>query len=78
MKIYYFASVREMMGTGEEQIEIRGETTIGAFVKEHIAPRAGVGNSRIFLYAVNEEHAALETRITDKDVLAVLPPFSGC
>lgn len=77
MKVIYFAHLRELIGVGEERVDLGGRTTLGAFVNGHLAPRLkGVDTGRL-LYAVNEELAKTDCPITDDDTLAVFPPFSG-
>ncbi|GHF23188.1 molybdopterin synthase sulfur carrier subunit [Kordiimonas sediminis] len=82
MKILYFAWMRERIGTGEETLtkpetvhtiqdlitylSTRGEGYAAAF-EVHMLIRA----------AINEEHATLDSPVTDQDEIAFFPPVTG-
>jgi molybdopterin converting factor small subunit len=77
MKILYFGYVKERLLTGEETVAISGQTTIAEFLARHVAPRLGPEYISKISCAVNGDFAPADAKITDSDVLAVLPPFSG-
>jgi molybdopterin synthase sulfur carrier subunit len=77
MKILYFGSIKDALNTGEESLPIQGETTVGELMNRHITPRLGALAALPVTFAVNSEFASADATITDSDVLALLPPFSG-
>ena len=77
MKVLYFASLKERLKTGEEEVTLERPLTVREFVAAHVAPRVAGTTSAHFLYAVNEVMVNAEFTLTDGDTLAVLPPLSG-
>jgi len=77
--ILYFAAVREAVGRTEEQRPLPDAVAtvaaLGPWLEEaYPALRGRLGAVR---FAVNEEFATPETRLSDGDVIAVIPPVSG-
>lgn len=82
MKILYFASVRQTLGTGEEDVALpEGVATVGELAA-FLAARGG-GYAAIFAAphalraAVNQIHARFDTAVTDTDEVAFFPPMTG-
>lgn len=80
--LLYFASVREKIGTGEEQRPLPdGIASLGALT----ACLAGLGAPYESVFAdtaniraaVNEQHADETTPIQDGDEIAFFPPMTG-
>ena len=76
--VRYFASVRERLRRGEEEVRVAAEATIadlwGELQRAHPA-LAEVGASLRF--AVNQEYVDREHRLAEGDEVAVIPPVSG-
>ncbi|SEG77232.1 molybdopterin converting factor subunit 1 [Marinobacterium lutimaris] len=82
MKLVYFASVREQLGTDEEQLELpAGVDTLADLIawlrSERGEPWESVlGNPRL-LCAVNQEMSTQDAAITQSDEVAFFPPVTG-
>ncbi len=82
MKLVYFAWVREAIGVGEETVTVPdGVATVGgvlSFLRErgeaHV--RALTNESRL-RFAVNQEHATLDSPVGPDDEVAIFPPVTG-
>jgi molybdopterin converting factor subunit 1 len=79
VRVLYFAAVRDLARTDEEEIEIAADVrTIGALAvalaARHPALEGRLGPVR---FARNEEFARLEDPIADGDVVALIPPVAG-
>ncbi|MGF1468525.1 MAG: molybdopterin converting factor subunit 1 [Sandaracinaceae bacterium] len=76
--VLYFAAVRELRGLDEEPVELPDGATVAALAAEleerHGALRGRLGAVR---FAVNEEFAEAGRRLSDGDVVAVIPPVAG-
>jgi len=77
MKIHYFASIRDWLKCGQEQIAIENPLTINEFIRIHLDPRLNGRSMDNFLFAVNEELVDKSFKLNDDDTLAILPPLSG-
>ena len=70
MTVRVFAGLRERAGWAERALEA---TTVA-----DVWPALGLGDEpEGLLYAVNKAYAAPETRLTDGDEVALIPPVSG-
>jgi molybdopterin synthase sulfur carrier subunit len=81
IKVLYFASLKEALGQGQEDVALPDPVvTVGALCI-HLAGRGGEWNrfvtSRNLRCAVNQEMAALDTPIQDGDEVAFFPPVTG-
>jgi len=66
-----FAGLRERAGWAQRELD-------GLRSVEDVWPALGLGDEPPgLLYAVNREYAAPDTRLTDGDEVAVIPPVSG-
>jgi molybdopterin synthase sulfur carrier subunit len=91
IKLRYFASLRESVGSDAEELDL-GElaanpnsanpgTTVAA-VRTHLAQRGSTwadafAEDRRILAAVNQDMARPETAVKDGDELAFFPPVTG-
>lgn len=82
MKLLYFASIRQGIGTGAEDIDVPSQVrTVGALIDWLIArgePYSIVLADRTRVKAaVNETHAGLDAPIGADDCVAFFPPVTG-
>jgi molybdopterin synthase sulfur carrier subunit len=82
IRILYFASLRERLGTGAEGIEPDDGTTTVAGIAARLRGRGGVwsealGAEATVLAAVNQEMARPDTQVEDGDEVAFFPPVTG-
>jgi molybdopterin synthase sulfur carrier subunit len=82
IRLRYFASLRERLGTGAEDIESDDGTTTVAAIAARLRGRGGVwsealGEDASVLAAVNQEMARPDTRVEDGDEVAFFPPVTG-
>ena len=82
INLKYFASVREKLGSGQEQLELPQETaTVGA-VREALVARGGawaeaLGPDRALRMACNQVMCGPETAVADGAEVAFFPPVTG-
>lgn len=77
--ILYFAAVRDVVGTSEERRSLPADvTTVRALVSHLVQahPRL-VEHLDYVRIARNETFVGTEEPVTEGDVIALLPPFSG-
>lgn len=81
LKILYFASLREALGQGSEQIELPPEVGDVAGLIAFLATRGGpwgqLPEVRNLRCAVNQEMAKPESPVAADDEVAFFPPVSG-
>jgi sulfur-carrier protein len=82
IRILYFASLRERLGTGSEEMEPLPEgarvAEIAAILRGRGAPWDQVlGEDQTIMVAVNQEMANLEKPVRDGDEVAFFPPVTG-
>jgi molybdopterin synthase sulfur carrier subunit len=74
VKVFYFASLRELVGKSEDSFviesSITGESLWSALNKDIDLPESS-------LLAINHEYAALQTDIHENDEVAFFPPVTG-
>ena len=81
IKILYFASLRDRIGTDAEEIELPRDATIGQITKM-LQAREGAwadafgGNTRV-LAAINQEMAQPDHSVKEGDEVAFFPPVTG-
>lgn len=73
IQVRYFASLRERVGRGEEQVEATGIATV-ADVWRRVAREPMPANT---LMAINQEYAAVDTPVRAGDEVAFFPPVTG-
>ncbi len=80
IRIKYFASLRSIAGTEEEDLELGSETTVHQLSEEISKTRPQIGEmvrGKKVMISVNQDMADADTVIRDGDEVAFLPPFSG-
>jgi len=76
--VLLFGQAREMVGESTVEVEVGEPATVeSAFAVLKARHPKLAQMERSLLFAVNEEYAAREDRLSENDRLAVLPPVSG-
>jgi molybdopterin synthase sulfur carrier subunit len=81
IQLRYFASLRESLGTGDEQIElphgVHDLPGLTRFLQERNATWASaLADSRLYV-AINQEIVESDAAIRDGDEIAWFPPVTG-
>jgi molybdopterin synthase sulfur carrier subunit len=81
IKILYFASLRERLGTAHETLALpQGVATVGA-LRDHLASRGepwpALQTMRNLRTAVNQSMAGFDAALHDGDEVAFFPPVTG-
>lgn len=79
IRLLYFAAVRELMGKGEEELDVPTSVTRVADLVAHLErvhPELA-GRLAGVRIAVNEEFAAAADPVRSGDVVALIPPVAG-
>jgi molybdopterin synthase catalytic subunit len=78
IKVRYFASLREITGLGEEQLEIPEGATV-EIVQEILSTRYPSLQSILSkcIYAVNRAYSQAETSLKAQDEIVFIPPMGG-
>jgi sulfur-carrier protein len=81
IRLRYFASLRESLGVGDEQIELPGGVRDIAGLTRWLQQRGGswasaLADSRLHV-ALNQEIVKAHARVTDGDEIAWFPPVTG-
>ena len=81
VQLLYFASLREALGVGSEQVEIPGEVGNVADLKNWLQERGeewqvALANQNL-LVAVNQEIVSADFPVSDGDEVALFPPVTG-
>jgi sulfur-carrier protein len=79
IRVLYFAGVKELLGRGEESLELPGAESDVARVQAQLIAAHPQLEARLdaVRFAVNEDFAVAGTVVRDGDVLAIIPPVSG-
>ena len=82
MDLFYFAWLREKVGTGNEQRTLPADiTTVAALVEwlktQSPGHAAAFADPALVRVAVNQDHAGLDAIVTDRDEVAFFPPVTG-
>ena len=77
----YFASLREQLGTGEEQVELPSNINdisgLTRWLQTREEPwKSALADSRLHV-AINQEIARPDAPVTDGDEVAWFPPVTG-
>lgn len=79
--VYYFASIREILGVAREQVTLPQPATVAALIDALVAQHGGRWQSLFketrVLTAVNQEVVPVTTAIKDGDEVAFFPPVTG-
>jgi molybdopterin synthase sulfur carrier subunit len=81
VKVLYFASLREALGSSGEQVELpAGVATTGA-LRDHIVARgepwAALGKAKNLRCAVNQAMVGFDAALRAGDEVAFFPPVTG-
>ena len=81
VQLRYFASLRESLGIGEEQIELPDDVHDLSGLTHWLQGRdknwaSALADSRLHV-AINQEIVSADARITDGDEVAWFPPVTG-
>ena len=81
LKILYFASLREALGTSFETLELPASVSNVGELRAYLLARGGQWETLATLknlrYAVNQEMARPTTTVRDGDEVAFFPPVTG-
>jgi sulfur-carrier protein len=82
VNILYFASLREALDTGQENLELDNQIECVADLKRLLIERGGqwqqaFTQQQSLLVSVNQQMANDDTLIQDKDEIAFFPPVTG-
>jgi len=82
IRVLYFASLREQVGTGSEEIDLPAGIATVADLRAHLAGRAGpwataLAGQRLVRTAVNQDMVPAGTTIKAGDEIAFFPPVTG-
>ena len=79
VRVLYFAAVRDLVGTDEEDLDVPPSVDTVARLAEHLCQvhPALAGRLGAVRFARNEVFATSEEPIGDGDVIALIPPVAG-
>lgn len=81
LKLCYFASVREQLGTSEESISLPEQITTVAELSTLLAARGGpwamLADEKSVLIAVNQQVSARDHVLQGSEEVAFFPPMTG-
>ena len=82
MRLLYFALIRQQTGIGEEEVPLpTGISDVSGLI-EWLRERdanfsTALEDISALRVAVNQEFATFDTKITDRDEVALFPPMTG-
>ena len=78
LKVKLFAVARQLAGTDTAEVELPGDATVAqlrtALARDYPPLETALAS---VVFAVNAEYAGDETRLTEQDEVACIPPVSG-
>ena len=82
VKVLYFASLREQVGKGSEEIELPVDIATLGGLRSHLIARGGawqtsLAETRLVRMAVNQDMAPAAAAINSGDEIAFFPPVTG-
>ncbi|MGQ0509372.1 MAG: molybdopterin converting factor subunit 1 [Betaproteobacteria bacterium] len=82
LKILYFASIREKLGTGAEEVELPAGVVTVEGLRSHLRERGGawaqaLAEGKLLRMAVNQEMVQGATLVKAGDEVAFFPPVTG-
>lgn len=82
VKVLYFASLRERLGTAGEEIELPAGVGTVAALRSHLRQRGGawelaLADGKLLRMAVNQDMAPPAAPIRAGDEVAFFPPVTG-
>ena len=82
VKVLFFASLREQLGTGAEEMDLPPDVSTVAALRSHLRSRGGVyervfGEKNLVRAAVNQDMVQPGAAIKVGDEVAFFPPVTG-
>jgi sulfur-carrier protein len=81
VRVLYFASLRETLGTSGEELALPAGVTTASGLRDHIAARgdpwAQLGRAKNLRCAVNQAMVGFDAAVSDGDEIAFFPPVTG-
>lgn len=77
IKIRYFASIKEILGKNEEEIEVKEGITAGALKEKLLTMNSKITEKEQLLIAINGGFVDPKKKIKEGDIVALFPPVSG-
>jgi sulfur-carrier protein len=81
VKVLFFASLRETLGCGSEQVDLPAVVRTVGDLRNHLAQRTepwpALATTRNLRSAVNQSMVAMDAPIRDGDEVAFFPPVTG-
>lgn len=82
VKVLYFASLREQLGTAAEEIELPDGVGTVAALRAHLRSRGGsyelaLSDRKLLRTALNQDMAPPTARLKPGDEVAFFPPVTG-
>jgi molybdopterin synthase sulfur carrier subunit len=79
VRVLYFASLKEALGTGAEHLELPSEVSTVGQLRDWLAGqgRAVLATAKNLRCAVNHDMVKLDATIKDGDEIAFFPPVTG-
>ena len=82
VKVFYFAALREQLGTAAEEIELPAGVGTVAALRSHLRARGGawqaaLAEGKLVRMAVNQDMAPPAAAIKAGDEVAFFPPVTG-
>ena len=81
LKVLYFASLRESLGTSQESIPLPTPATVAELIRQ-LRSRGeawthALDTGKRWRVAINQEMASLESSLKAGDEVAIFPPVTG-
>jgi molybdopterin synthase sulfur carrier subunit len=82
VRLLFFASLREQLGTSGEEVDLPSEVATVAALREHLVRRGGAygkafGGKALVRVAVNQDMVQPSARLEAGDEVAFFPPVTG-
>jgi molybdopterin synthase sulfur carrier subunit len=82
VKVVFFASLRERLGTGVEMVDLPDSASTVAGLRMHLMKRGGawhevLADMKVVRAAVNHDMAAANEPLNPGDEVAFFPPVTG-
>ena len=79
VQVFYFASLREALGTGRETLELPADVSTVGGLRDWLAShgRERLASAKNLRCAVNQDMAGPDAAIRDGDEIAFFPPVTG-
>jgi molybdopterin synthase sulfur carrier subunit len=77
VRVLLFSSFKELVGTGDEDLQIPSGSTVGAVLDRIREVHSELTKTEKVLVAVNGSFAEAGLLLKDGDVVALFPPVSG-